>query len=551
MTDIPQPPDEAKSPTPLTRREARAAAESLATVAMPAATSAVPAEATAVRVEATALPAEATTVIDSTAGQGAAGATPSGEPPAAASAGGIGAMIRKHPTAWLAGALGLAFLLLGTGAVVAGIAVGSGGSQAAIATTPTPTVEPPRTLPGTIAAPSRLRTCSVVAAASDPRLAQFSGFVMNANTGEVLFDRGGTTPARTGSVLKVLTASAALSVLGPAFQLTTKVVSGSSPGAVVLVGGGDATISALPVGAESFYKGAPKMIDLATQVMAARGGEPVTEVVLDASYWNSADRWDPAWKRSEQTIGYHSEVTALQVDGDRADPTQSTSPRSTDPIGRAGAAFIAALAEAGNTGEVTVTEGSAVSTTVLGEVKSQPLSVLINQMLLVSDNTLAEMIARVTSRASGLDGSAASLQQAIPAALTIYEVDVAGLVIKDGSGLSEFNSVPPAYVAQLMIKVLQGGQNLNFVYAGLPVAGKSGSLASRFSGANAVARGAVVAKTGWIDTAYSLAGIVTAADTTPLTFTFYAIGDVSDNAKEALDTLTTAVFTCGDNLSNN
>jgi D-alanyl-D-alanine carboxypeptidase/D-alanyl-D-alanine-endopeptidase (penicillin-binding protein 4) len=319
----------------------------------------------------------------------------------------------------------------------------------------------------------------------------------------------------------------------------------------VLVGGGDATISALPVGSESFYKGAPKMIDLATQVMAARGGEPVTEVVLDASYWNSADRWDPAWKRTEQTIGYHSEVTALQVDGDRADPTKSTSPRSTDPIGRAGAAFIAALAEAGNTGDVAVTEGTAVSTTVLGEVKSQPLSVLINQMLLVSDNTLAEMIARVTSKASGLDGSAASLQQAIPSALTIYGVDVAGIVIKDGSGLSEFNSVPPSYVAQLMIKVLQGGQNLNFVYAGLPVAGKSGSLASRFSGANAIARGAVVAKTGWIDTAYSLAGIVTAADTTPLTFAFYAIGDVSNDAKEALDTLTTAVFSCGDNLSNN
>jgi D-alanyl-D-alanine carboxypeptidase/D-alanyl-D-alanine-endopeptidase (penicillin-binding protein 4) len=60
-----------------------------------------------------------------------------------------------------------------------------------------------------------------------------------------------------------------------------------------------------------------------------------------------------------------------------------------------------------------------------------------------------------------------------------------------------------------------------------------------------------VAKTGWIDTAYTLGGIVKAADGTPLTFAFYAIGDgISDTAKAAIDTLTTSVFQCGNNLSN-
>jgi D-alanyl-D-alanine carboxypeptidase/D-alanyl-D-alanine-endopeptidase (penicillin-binding protein 4) len=84
----------------------------------------------------------------------------------------------------------------------------------------------------------------------------------------------------------------------------------------------------------------------------------------------------------------------------------------------------------------------------------------------------------------------------------------------------------------------------------LPVAGKTGTLSSRFSGPNAVARGHVTAKTGWIDTAYTLAGFMDAADGTQLTFAFYAVGDgIKDNAKEALDTLTTGVFNCGDNLA--
>jgi D-alanyl-D-alanine carboxypeptidase/D-alanyl-D-alanine-endopeptidase (penicillin-binding protein 4) len=475
----------------------------------------------------------------------------------AAAPSGIAALIRKHPTAWLGSALALVFLLLGTGAIVAGAAIGSGDDDGAAAPTSTgssPTASAPeeeadagRAVPAALPGATRLRTCSVAGPAADPRLAAFTGFVMNASTGEVLFSREGEVPNRTGSVLKVLTASAAIAVLGPDYRLSTKVVEGGNPGTVVLVGGGDPTLSAV---GSSVYAGAPKIADLAAAAKAAHDakypGTPITSVVLDASYWNPADKWDPIWKRTEQTIGYHSEVTALMVDGDRADPTRITSPRSTDPIARAGAAFAAALG-----GNPKVSVGTASLSTVLAEVQSQPLSSLINFMLLTSDNTLAETLARVVSVKSGFGGSAASLQQAIPEALKGYGVAVDSLIIKDGSGLSEANAVPPEYVARLMVKILAGDQNLSVVYNSLPVAGKTGSLASRFTGANAVARGNVIAKTGWIDTAYTLGGIVKAADGTPLTFAFYAIGDgISDQAKVALDTLTTSVFQCGDNLSN-
>ncbi|HEU0205198.1 MAG TPA: D-alanyl-D-alanine carboxypeptidase [Pseudolysinimonas sp.] len=473
--------------------------------------------------------------------------------------GGLRATIAKHPLAWLLGALGVVFVLLGTGAVFAGVAVASAPVTAPTTRATTP---PPRPTQSAMPTASRLRTCSIAGPASDPRLMTLTGSVLRADTGEVLWDHGASVGVPTASTLKLLIASAAVAVLQPDFQIATDVVDGSTAGTVVLVGHGDPTLSALPAGQESVYPGAPKLSDLASQVVTAYAarhpGVPISQVVLDASYWNPADNWDPSVKQSERTQGYQSLTTALQVDGDRADPTAETSARSTDPVGRAGAAFIDALKNADPGGvvasSVATSTGSAVSGAAdLGEVKSQPVRTLISQMLLPSDNTLGEMLARIVSKASGFDGTYASLQQAIPGALNSgFKIPAAGLTIVDGSGESANNKVPPATMTSLLRLIQAGSLNLDVVRAAMPVAGKSGSLASRFTGANAVVRGNVTAKTGWIDTEYSLAGFVTAADGTVLVFTFDAIGPgIKSSAKSALDTLTVAAYTCGDNLSNN
>jgi D-alanyl-D-alanine carboxypeptidase/D-alanyl-D-alanine-endopeptidase (penicillin-binding protein 4) len=470
-----------------------------------------------------------------------------GEPIAPPDRAGIGGFFVKHSTILVASSLGVVFLLLGTGAVFAGAAFGD--SSAAPEPTASAVIDDKRATPDSIPAASRLRTCTVAELAADPRLLDFHGVVMNAATGEVLFDRASTVPARTGSVLKIVTAAAALSALGPDYQISTTVVEGSRPGSIVLVGGGDPTISR--VDGETYYAGAPKLATLAANAKAAYEtkypGVPITEIVVDSTLWNIADRWDPAWDRKGIREGYHSEVVALQVDGDRSDPSRAISPRSTDAIGRAAEAF----AEAMNVSGVTITRGSAVSGIVLAEVRSQPVSTLVGQMLLQSDNTLGEQLARLVSVKLGMGGSAESLSRAIPAALELYDIPTTGLSIRDGSGLSRENAVPPLYIAQLMVKVINGANSLAFVNNALPVAGESGTLAGRFKGSSAVARGAVTAKTGWIETAYSLGGAVRAEDGSTLTFAFYAIGDgIRANAKDALDELTAGVFNCGDNLAN-
>ena len=96
----------------------------------------------------------------------------------------------------------------------------------------------------------------------------------------------------------------------------------------------------------------------------------------------------------------------------------------------------------------------------------------------------------------------------------------------DGSGLSRLNQVPAALVNDILLLVNQGAGEYEFLEAGLPVSGDSGSLRSRFAtGSKVETKSKVIAKTGYILTGYSLAGFLTAKDGTELIFTVYNLAD--------------------------
>ena len=453
---------------------------------------------------------------------------------------------------------GLAVVLLGSGAVWAGAATGGTEPATSVAAatgnptptpTPTPTTPELRPVPAGATSASPLRTCSVAELAADARLGDLQAQVVNADTGEILFDRGGSTASRPASVLKVLTAAAALSVLGPDYRASTTVVAGTEPGQVVLVGGGDLTLSSTPTGDDSVYAGAAHLDALAEQTRAAMGDTPITSVLLDSSFFGDPG-WQASWDRKEQTDGYMPLITALQMDGDRDNPRTNTSARSDDPVSRAGAAFAAELGG----GDVRVSLGTApAGARALARAESQPVSTLIQLSLIVSDNALAEMLARLVAVESGTGNTFDAIEPAVLAGLATYGISTDGIRIVDGSGLSDDNAVPPAYLTQLFRQINARAGNLGVIFDGLPVAGgDSGSLSysDRFTGGNADADGAVFAKTGWIDTGYTLAGVIDAQDGSTLTFAVYALNDVSDNAKQAIDTITTGFFRCGNDLSN-
>ena len=374
--------------------------------------------------------------------------------------------------------------------------------------------------------------------------------MINARTGEVLFDRKGAKASRAASVMKVLTSAAALKVLGADHRLTTRVVEGSRKGEIVLIGGGDVTLSRTPAGTTTAYAGAPHLSTLAAKVKKAwkkaHPDQRITRIVLDASYFGGPS-WQPSWKTKERTEGWMPKMTALMVDGDRDAPGSNGSRRSTDPVGRAGSAFAAYFPGA------TTTRGTApADADTLGTVRSQPVSRLVQQALIVSDNAIAEALARVTAIEAGTGNTFAAENDAVLAALGQYGIEPKKVRVVDGSGLSDDNRISPAYLTKLFVKIQKRQDGLGVIRDGLPVAGRTGSLsyADRFAGAASKADGKVFAKTGWIDTGYTLAGIIKAEDGTPLTFAFYALDTGSPSAKTALDRLTADVWSCGNRLAD-
>lgn len=390
-------------------------------------------------------------------------------------------------------------------------------------------------------------TCSVAKQAADPNLVGLQARVVDSATMQPLYDVNGSKPGATASALKLLTATVAFTQLGPNYTVKTKVYrDATDPSVIYLVGAGDPTLSRVD---KSVYSKAPKLNDLAASTITALGGGAVSKIIVDSSLFGGV-QWHPSWETSERKIGYMSQVSALQVDGDRDNPTKETSPRSTTPELRAGNWFAKAIGDQA-VGAAVELGTKPASATELASVTSQPISTWIAHMLKVSDNTEAEALARLVSLKMGQNGSFDSLDLVYKQALTQLGLSTAGLQIMDGSGLSDFNQVPPAFFIQLIKQISDGRNGLEIVDKDLTVSGKTGSLAYRFKGANRDAVGAVHAKTGWIKHGYTLAGYVDAKDGSRLLFAVYSLGKVTANTPAAIDTLVTGFYRCGLQLSNN
>lgn len=385
--------------------------------------------------------------------------------------------------------------------------------------------------------------------ATDPRLGAAHAFVLDIDTGEVLFDLHGDTPAPTASVMKVLTSVAALEILGPEYRATTRVVEGAESDEVVLVGGGDVTLSRLPTGASSFYPGAAHLDNLAYQVRQSRlrtsPGVPIRKLTLDASLF-SGPLWLDTWDELEERVsdGSMPYVTALQVDGDRDDPVAGYSPRSADPVRRAGEAFADLL----DADIELVADRAPAGAAELGRVYSLPVRELVRYGLLTSDNVMMEMLARLSAISAGNGNDFDAIHPTVLNALSVYSRSTLGVRIADGSGLSELSIAPPRFLAELMARVWRRDGSLGIIADSLPQSGPraTGTLGDRFSEANAVVGDAVHAKTGWIIGSYTMAGYLRSRAGRNLAFAVFALGDVDHSAREAIDSFVAGIFLDGD-----
>lgn len=382
-------------------------------------------------------------------------------------------------------------------------------------------------------------------AVSDPALGSLTGVVMDPDDGTVLWERGADKPLTPASTTKLLTAAAALLEVEHTATLTTKVVEGDAPGEVVLVAGGDPTLSRLPDGEDSLYPGGARLDDLVDKVRAAVGGQVAT-VHLDLGAFTGGPR-AKGWSPEDAPSTYAAPVQAGMLDGGRENPTDKDSRRTGDPAG----ALARTLAEklGAQVGEpVTATAGAGV----LGEVHSAPMTELIDTMLTDSDNVLAEAIARRTAGQTGADPSFDGAATATLDVLKENGFDLTGVRLSDGSGLSVDNRIPARLLTQLLAAAAapDGADprtaKLRPLLGGLPVAGGSGTLADRYDGRqSAEGKGWVRAKTGTLSEVNTLAGLVLDKDKRVLVFALMSSTTPANSARPALDAVAAALRGCG------
>ncbi|SDN33959.1 D-alanyl-D-alanine carboxypeptidase/D-alanyl-D-alanine endopeptidase [Allokutzneria albata] len=381
-------------------------------------------------------------------------------------------------------------------------------------------------------------------------LGTLGGIVVDPASGDVLWDKSASTAMVPASTAKIITSAAALLALDPQATLTTKVVEGPEPGTVVLVGGGDPTISG---GAKGFYPGAAKLDDLVAKVKAATGGQQVRKVRVDTSAY-AGDTKGPGWMGADmdgQGDDYAAPMEPVMLDGGRLVVTNGDSARTTTPARSAAGKLAERLGVSGGASPGTAPPNARV----LAEVQSPPIRQLVETLLLTSDNVLAEAMARQVAMATGAEVSFAGGAKAVHDVLTRNGFDLSGITLVDGSGLSTQNKVSPKLLGSVLAAASapSSGPNaertakLRALLTGLPVAGGSGTLAERYgSGTATTGKGWVRAKTGTLNGINSLAGIVTDNDGKLLVFAFLGNGTGANaDARAALDVLASALRSCG------
>ena len=402
--------------------------------------------------------------------------------------------------------------------------------------------------------------CTANKAMSQKTLGKFHAYVINVDTGEVLVDVLGKELTPSASVIKTLTAVAALQKLPLEYKAVTQVLATTSePSTLVLKGGGDFTLSRLGPGESSVYSKPPRIRNLAKQALEKIPVEvPITKIILDDSFF-SGEAWNPDWPAKYRTLGYVSNITSIQADGDRVQPNRLISSysfrRGKDPVLTAGEALRASLGERAVNAELVVGK-TPTDAYVISEVQSQDMrQSWLGHMLTHSDNTGAEFIARHAAKAAGLEGSIAGANKVIKQSLRELGLKPKPLVIRDASGLSNENKVHSKLLAELMVKVAKAENGLGVLTEWMPIAGETGTLRYRFQGKSAIARGNVIAKTGYIPGLYGLSGIVNASDGSRLAFAVFARADsenglsVTYTAQGAIDRVVTRFYSCGASLT--
>jgi serine-type D-Ala-D-Ala carboxypeptidase/endopeptidase (penicillin-binding protein 4) len=200
------------------------------------------------------------------------------------------------------------------------------------------------------------------------------------------------------------------------------------------------------------------------------------------------------------------------------------------------------VTQAGYYGRANASSTSAVLASSTGST----LSTMVRTMLLNSDNEIAEALHKQVGLALGYGATWTGARSA-----QAKEVAAQGLTtgsLYDGSGLSRADRLSALQLARFVDRGVDPATQTRLwpLKSGLPTAGRTGTLASRFSTtASKCAVGKVFAKTGTLSDVVSLAGWTTNVDGRVKAFAFVVNGKSSTTTlKQNVDMLAATVNGC-------
>ncbi len=397
--------------------------------------------------------------------------------------------------------------------------------------------------------------------------------VRSLKTGQTLYEHNGDLLMIPASNFKLLVSSTSLELLGPDFKFQTEVFAngqvkdGVLNGDLVIKGGGDPVLLTAD------------LTELAGQVKAAginsvKGNIIADDTLFDrqriGSGWsydslqyyysaevsalnlnrNTVDIWvrpgkevgDPVEiELSPRTTYFTVESTAttgktgsantiwvsrgiglniIRVSGSIAQGTKVTSRETLrslmEPQLYAGYAFATELGKHGIEVSGSVRSGKLPEgSKAVASHSSPPLSRVLSLLNKPSDNLIAEVLLKYLGahfKGTGSWDNGADVEREL---FRKMGMDMDGLSITDGSGLSRFNYISANNLVKLLT-YMHSSKNFKTFYDSLPIAGVDGSLYSRMR--NTSAKGNLRAKTGYIGRVSSLSGYVNTKSGEPLVF---------------------------------
>ncbi|MET7912995.1 D-alanyl-D-alanine carboxypeptidase/D-alanyl-D-alanine-endopeptidase [Streptomyces avermitilis] len=368
-----------------------------------------------------------------------------------------------------------------------------------------------------------------------------SAAVVDVATGRRLYGKGVDEALTPASTTKIATAVAALSAAGADHRISTRAVLEPDTKELVLVGGGDPTLTSR----KDDGGGWASLRTLADATAAALKKRGMTRVTLsyDVSLY-AGPVLHPIGENPNL-----APVSPLMVDEGRVDDSAGgPATRSKEPAADAARTFGELLRAKGIRTTAPGPSKATGRSQALAAVESPPLSALVERMLTNSDNDIAEALARQTALAGGEQASFEGGSQAIAAQLKKLGLPLGGADFHDGSGLNREDKLTAGLLTALLAKAGDPAHaELRTVLTGLPVAGFTGTLSDRYEdGAERSGTGVVRAKTGSLTGVNTLAGTVVDTDGRLLAFAFLTYESMDqETARAALDRTAAALAECG------